>query len=48
MESDVYDSKCNREFYSHHIDLRKHFYTFIHINNYCSCNFVILIDNTNF
>ena len=46
MESEVHDSKCNRAFYSHHIDLRKHFYTFIHINNYCNCNFVILIDNT--
>ena len=28
MESDVYDSKCNRAFYSHHIDLKNHFYTF--------------------
>ena len=45
MESDVCDSKCDRAFYSHHIDLKKHFYTFIHINNYCNCNFVILIDN---
>ena len=48
MRSDLYDSKCNRAFYSHHIDLKKHFYTFMHINNYCNCNFVILVDNTNF
>ena len=39
------DSKCDRAFYSYHIDLKKHFYTFIHINNYCNCNFVIVIDN---
>ena len=44
----MYDSKCNRAFNSHHIDLKKHFYTIIHINNYCNCNFVILIDNANF
>ena len=30
------------------IDLKKHFHTFIPINNYCNGNFVIPIDNINF
>ena len=46
MGSDVIDSNCDRAFCSYHIDLKKHFYTFIHIKNYCNCNFVILIDKT--
>ena len=46
MESDVYDSKCNCAFYSHHKDLEK---ALLYISTVIViATFVILIDNTNF
>ena len=48
MESNVYDSKCNRAFYSDHIDLKSTFIPLYISIIIVIVTFVILIDNTNF